>query len=171
MHDQISTGPFQEFPESDNVFRRCYHLMQLYVISKFQIKVDITFFLSFGLASSSTVLDRGSRALRRTASVKKRRQSGCGWGDGAAHHAGSTIMPSLSSSHLSLCGLKSFTTATAIFLRPVFDCVISLSQSPVPMSNHLSSQINSLNHCHRVVTYGFLQLPSISIPVLAPRPW
>lgn len=37
--------------------------MQLYVISKFQIKVDITFFLSFGLASSSTVSDRGSGVL------------------------------------------------------------------------------------------------------------
>lgn len=37
--------------------------MQLNIISKFQIKVDIIFFLSLGLDTSSTVPARGSRVL------------------------------------------------------------------------------------------------------------
>lgn len=52
---------------------------------------------------------------------------------------------------------------------------MSLSQSPVPRSLqaqiNLTSQINNLNHGQQVVTSGFLQLTSLFIPVLAPRPF
>lgn len=36
---------------------------------------------------------------------------------------------------------------------------------------NLTSQINSPNHGQQVVTSGFLQLSSLFIPVLAPRPF
>lgn len=77
--------------------------------------------------------------------MKKRGQSGREWEDGACK-------PSRQRDNDLLIGLPSSASVVSNLSelsRPAFDCIISLSQSPLPMPRYLSSQINALNYRHQ----------------------